>query len=276
MIHGLLLQVETFRQGGKITERRNEWAAALERTSVSDLSRRMLIFLGRSPEDLPGPAHAPSPSRTPTKSPSECGSSCGKLNNTGLLPEIDEAAFNRLCVSEPCDASNAGQLCQVCQEQMHLHGPVVKLPCSHPFHEKCIREWLRQSATCPVCRSDYTTIVGCPGHLRELLQGKAGLEVTQQEPALTAGANSDTALRRITSGQIRDEELSALLNVASEEGWFAEMALDDWERDPSVQESLFRTISNDALAMGMDSLEAAQLGGAGEAPEGSGAPTALP
>jgi E3 ubiquitin-protein ligase RNF115/126 len=26
------------------------------------------------------------------------------------------------------------------------------LPCSHRFHDECLREWLRHHSQCPVCR----------------------------------------------------------------------------------------------------------------------------
>ena len=47
--------------------------------------------------------------------------------------------------------------CAVCKEQFSLTAEaddliIVTLPCKHPFHEGCIKPWLKSSGTCPVCR----------------------------------------------------------------------------------------------------------------------------
>eukprot|EP00250_Pteridium_aquilinum_P011055 c19809_g1_i1 orf=124-978(+) len=42
--------------------------------------------------------------------------------------------------------------CSVCLEQV-MDGELVRsLPCLHQFHPSCIDQWLRQQATCPVCK----------------------------------------------------------------------------------------------------------------------------
>ncbi|XP_052760812.1 uncharacterized protein LOC128203439 [Mya arenaria] len=42
--------------------------------------------------------------------------------------------------------------CSVCMENYKTGDKQTTLPCIHIFHESCINEWLRESATCPVCR----------------------------------------------------------------------------------------------------------------------------
>ncbi|VDD85774.1 unnamed protein product [Enterobius vermicularis] len=39
--------------------------------------------------------------------------------------------------------------CAICREQMQN---ARKLPCSHYFHEWCLRSWLEQDSSCPTCR----------------------------------------------------------------------------------------------------------------------------
>ena len=51
------------------------------------------------------------------------------------------------------------QTCHVCmdefEEQNDTTKNAVKLPCSHIFHEHCIKQWLcNEKVTCPVCRAD--------------------------------------------------------------------------------------------------------------------------
>ncbi|KAL2630535.1 hypothetical protein R1flu_015221 [Riccia fluitans] len=46
--------------------------------------------------------------------------------------------------------------CTVCLEQV-VDGELVRsLPCLHQFHAGCIDQWLRQQATCPVCKFRLT------------------------------------------------------------------------------------------------------------------------
>lgn len=42
--------------------------------------------------------------------------------------------------------------CAVCLLDYVLGDELVSLPCTHRFHSECAIQWLRQRATCPVCR----------------------------------------------------------------------------------------------------------------------------
>lgn len=53
--------------------------------------------------------------------------------------------------SEQCEAQLQ---CAICFEDFVLNeNEVRKLLCNHFFHEKCIFPWLRNNASCPVCRT---------------------------------------------------------------------------------------------------------------------------
>lgn len=47
--------------------------------------------------------------------------------------------------------------CCICLEENHLKERVVRLPCAHIFHQKCIHDWLTKHCTCPVCRYELET-----------------------------------------------------------------------------------------------------------------------
>ncbi|KAF3790470.1 E3 ubiquitin-protein ligase [Nymphaea thermarum] len=50
------------------------------------------------------------------------------------------------------DGDGAGEkVCVVCMEK--VSEPTAILTCSHQYHEGCILRWLKQSRTCPLCRT---------------------------------------------------------------------------------------------------------------------------
>ncbi|KZV31836.1 hypothetical protein F511_25949 [Dorcoceras hygrometricum] len=51
------------------------------------------------------------------------------------------------------------QSCLICLEDFDLGCQVVSMPCSHVFHEECIKTWLKSSHYCPLCRFEMPTKV---------------------------------------------------------------------------------------------------------------------
>ena len=47
--------------------------------------------------------------------------------------------------------------CSVCQDQEQDQEHIKTLICNHMFHDKCIRKWLSNNKTCPVCRLDLSS-----------------------------------------------------------------------------------------------------------------------
>ncbi|GMY16032.1 E3 ubiquitin-protein ligase ATL41-like [Fagus crenata] len=45
-----------------------------------------------------------------------------------------------------------GLVCGVCQEDMDVGDEGRMLKCMHKFHSDCIVKWLKNNATCPLCR----------------------------------------------------------------------------------------------------------------------------
>ena len=50
------------------------------------------------------------------------------------------------------DACTDHAQCAVCLEPWMVGDEVRTLPCLHRLHTACIDPWLRQNATCPVCK----------------------------------------------------------------------------------------------------------------------------
>ena len=50
-----------------------------------------------------------------------------------------------------------GEDCPICLSAVGSDDAGTRLQCGHCYHADCIDAWLRQHATCPVCRSDQST-----------------------------------------------------------------------------------------------------------------------
>lgn len=42
--------------------------------------------------------------------------------------------------------------CSICLCEFEQDEDVMKLTCLHQFHPGCIKQWLEQHSTCPICR----------------------------------------------------------------------------------------------------------------------------
>nr|KJB21639.1 hypothetical protein B456_004G005700 [Gossypium raimondii] len=42
--------------------------------------------------------------------------------------------------------------CMICLEEVEVGFEASQMPCSHVFHDDCIKKWLQQSYYCPICR----------------------------------------------------------------------------------------------------------------------------
>lgn len=69
---------------------------------------------------------------------------------------VSKEAATKKTDSENIEGSGKGReeelTCSVCLEQVNEGELVRSLPCLHQFHTLCIDPWLRQQATCPVCK----------------------------------------------------------------------------------------------------------------------------
>jgi len=44
--------------------------------------------------------------------------------------------------------------CPICDETLVVTEGILRLPCKHVFHDKCLSPWLSDHNTCPICRSE--------------------------------------------------------------------------------------------------------------------------
>ena len=43
--------------------------------------------------------------------------------------------------------------CSICLEEINSYRSSRRLSCCHEFHDNCIRDWLKRSNDCPICRT---------------------------------------------------------------------------------------------------------------------------
>ena len=58
--------------------------------------------------------------------------------------------------------------CPICNEEFILGETVIKIPCSHIYHEACIMPWLEHKHNCPICRFELTDTIPSIEDLKEL------------------------------------------------------------------------------------------------------------
>jgi hypothetical protein len=62
---------------------------------------------------------------------------------------------------------NTKEDCCICcsnyEENVENENNAVKLKCNHIFHSSCIKNWLKKSGTCPICRSNIFECENCDG-----------------------------------------------------------------------------------------------------------------
>lgn len=76
-----------------------------------------------------------------------------QLENVTCVASAAVVASLPMCSAD----GKVSEVCVICQGE-YAHGDsLLKLPCSHDFHQGCGSEWLRKySKLCPVCKHDVT------------------------------------------------------------------------------------------------------------------------
>ncbi|EEF52150.1 conserved hypothetical protein [Ricinus communis] len=84
--------------------------------------------------------------------------------NVGLSIDVDEDDDDYCCYydadedsalnSVPDQSLNLGPLphCVVCLQQFMIGSSATRLPCTHVYHDRCIRDWLKTNGVCPLRR----------------------------------------------------------------------------------------------------------------------------
>ena len=69
----------------------------------------------------------------------------------GYAPRGLPASQRRRIKRSPAEETEVGEVCCICCEDFTVGCPTSRLDCGHLFHPKCIKEWVRHNAVCPLC-----------------------------------------------------------------------------------------------------------------------------
>ncbi|KAK9078218.1 hypothetical protein SSX86_002275 [Deinandra increscens subsp. villosa] len=87
----------------------------------------------------------------------QIGSAGSGLSNDFLLEHLKTRVFaSSKSSSEPEDASSADEelnSCVICQTDYDDQEQIGMLDCGHEYHVECVKKWLTEKNTCPICKS---------------------------------------------------------------------------------------------------------------------------
>ena len=72
---------------------------------------------------------------------------------------LEQGIINNLPETKIRDASKLTpdkKECSICLEEFMENDYITYLPCIHAFHGKCIKDWLKRSNECPICKFKIT------------------------------------------------------------------------------------------------------------------------
>jgi hypothetical protein len=71
-----------------------------------------------------------------------------------VVVPLSDGVLGALPVTPFVPGRTAVEPCPVCLEKYEAGDEIMRLPCLHPFHGACIREWFKSSKKCPVCNEE--------------------------------------------------------------------------------------------------------------------------
>merc|ERR1712196_392615 len=77
-----------------------------------------------------------------------------------MLETVNKLILSRreLKILESLENSNhkhgEGGMCPICTDEYVEGDAKVRTACGHEFHRECLKKWLKQGDTCPMCRAE--------------------------------------------------------------------------------------------------------------------------
>lgn len=68
---------------------------------------------------------------------------------------INKSIIDKYCIKKKLkNLKHYKQSCAICQNDYKKKDNILLLPCSHSFHQDCIKPWFKKNINCPNCRND--------------------------------------------------------------------------------------------------------------------------
>ncbi|KRX02546.1 Thioredoxin-like fold [Pseudocohnilembus persalinus] len=78
-------------------------------------------------------------------------SSQRKIQSTNLTNSKDQNSQERHQATQK-EKNSSYKQCVICINEYISNDVIMSLPCFHNFHQHCIKEWLQNTGTCPICK----------------------------------------------------------------------------------------------------------------------------
>lgn len=147
----------------------------------------------------------------------------------GPPPASKEAVEALILVHVDNNCHSTGlSLCAICKDMGEIGETMSQMPCSHLYHEDCIKQWLSSRNSCPVCRFELAT--DDPDYEEKRQAREIQREATSSS---TEVGDSPTTVDHVISQEERSSE-PALVEEESESARLSEGQADTVE-DPDSQ-----------------------------------------
>lgn len=77
--------------------------------------------------------------------------------NRDYMARLPEVKIEQKHCKKGEDGKLENPACSVCITDFEIGNKGIFLPCGHIFHPDCIKPWLKDHNTCPVCRKELPT-----------------------------------------------------------------------------------------------------------------------
>ena len=67
------------------------------------------------------------------------------------LAEFDSLQIRTITEADSVDDGEPAE-CSICHVEVPIGTKVTTMPCTHWYHGDCLRVWLAENRTCPMCR----------------------------------------------------------------------------------------------------------------------------
>ncbi|XWS45251.1 hypothetical protein CRYUN_Cryun15aG0120300 [Craigia yunnanensis] len=84
----------------------------------------------------------------------QIGNVCTGISEESILANLRRRKYQSISIGPPLEAES----CCICQEDYANGEELGKLDCGHDFHFNCVKQWLVQKNSCPICKKTALAI----------------------------------------------------------------------------------------------------------------------